>query len=219
MTYRATGDNVISLFSQQQLAPQAMRTLESYWLALADGRMMPDRAEVDPRGLDGTLDRTFVIEQIAPGHARFRVAGSRLSRLLGTELRGMPLSALFHRTARADLADALRALFEEPARVSLRLIGSGSVLTGRLQAECLLLPLRDDEGQVTRAIGCLDWSKDVSATQRFRITDQDRRTLIGYARHPETDDGADDGATRSDACPDATQGHPARGGPELTVVN
>lgn len=180
-----TIDNVVSLSTRRPMAPGALREVEAYWMALADGRLMPKRSEVDPRGLTGALDRVFLLEKIAPSHARFRVAGSRLSRLLEMDLRGMPVSALFHPTARPDLADTLAAVFADPARVHLRLDGAGGLFWSRVPAEMLILPLRDDLGEVTRALGVIDWEGDVQAPNRFRIGHQERRTLIGYGARPD----------------------------------
>jgi hypothetical protein len=190
-------NNVIPLWREAPFASRAVQEMDCYWQALADGRLMPRRAEIDPRGLVGALDRTFLLERIAQGQARFRVAGSRLSTILEMELRGLPLSTLFHPAARPELAEALAAVFEEPARLSLNLDGSGPLGLRNGQAECLILPLRDDGGAVTRAIGCLDWP-DKAPPQRFRIRQARPRTLIGYgerlASRPAQEKGPD--ATR-----------------------
>ena len=174
--------NIVDLAARRPLAPESLRVVDAYWNALADGRLMPKRSEIDPTGIADVLDRVFLIEQVAPGHARMRVAGNRLSSLLEMDLRGMPLSALFHPTTRPDLAEALSALFNEPARLRMRLDGVAPLFSSsRMRAEMLVLPLRDDEGRVTRAIGAIEFQGQLRSPQRFRIGQQDRRTLIGYA--------------------------------------
>ena len=45
--------------------------VQAYWEALRDGRQVPCRSEVDPRGIERALEYTFVLERIAPGVARF----------------------------------------------------------------------------------------------------------------------------------------------------
>lgn len=181
----STRDNVVTLHARRPMAPSALRETEAYWLALADGRLMPKRSEVDPRGLSGALDRVFLLERIAPSHARFRVAGSRLTRILDMEVRGLPFSTLFHAAARPDLGEALTAVFDEPARLYMRLDGAAGVFKTRVTAELLILPLRDDTGEVSRALGVLDWDANGPAPSRFRIGHQERRTLVGYAERPE----------------------------------
>ncbi|MEL6992372.1 MAG: PAS domain-containing protein, partial [Pseudomonadota bacterium] len=51
------------------------RKLLAYWNALRVNLDVPRRCDVDPRGIAGILSRTFILERVAPGLARFRVAG------------------------------------------------------------------------------------------------------------------------------------------------
>lgn len=176
---------VISLFLRRPAETECFAAVETYWHSLCDGRMMPLRSEIDPRGLVGALDRTFLLERAAPGVARFRLAGHHLSDLMGMEVRGMPLSCFFLPSARAGIADAVEAVFAEPARVDLWLEGPGRLARGTMKARMLLLPLRDRHGQVTRALGCLSASPPSGgAPHRFSITSDMRRTLVGYGKRP-----------------------------------
>ncbi|MBJ3762940.1 PAS domain-containing protein [Maribius pontilimi] len=181
-------DKIVALNSRRPKADgiDCFHALETYWTALSAGRIMPYRDEVDPRGLEQTLDQTFLLERIAPGMARFRLAGQQVSSLLGMDLRGMPFSALFTPGARDELKDSLSAIFDEPARVELVLQSRRQGLRGRLAARMLLLPLRDRAGEVSRVIGCMSaGGKDVRAPQRFDLVGQDRRTLLGYGSRPD----------------------------------
>lgn len=175
--------NIIGLDARRQVDPDrdCFAELESYWTALAAGRIMPLRDEVDPRGLVGSLDRIFLIERIAPGVARFRLAGQHLNGLMDMDLRGMPLSAMFTPAGRVGLSETLHAVFDEPARVELTLDGPRKGMRGRMAARLMMLPLRDREGQVSRAIGCLvAGGATAKAPQRFDIISEDRRTLVGF---------------------------------------
>ncbi|MEO0372706.1 MAG: PAS domain-containing protein [Pseudomonadota bacterium] len=146
------------------------RNLLSYWNATRSGMDVPFRSEIDPRGIAGMLSRTFIIEQIAPGIGRFRVAGTHLGDLLGMDVRGMPMSAMLHPSARDDLSDGLRNLFEMPGILRAALVSPGEFRRPELEAELLILPLRDDRGEVTRAIGCLIANGQVGKTpRRFNI--------------------------------------------------
>jgi len=49
----------------------------------------------------------------------------------------------------------LESVFETPATVSLSLIGKGGMLSSKLEAQMIIMPLKDDEGHVTRAFGAL----------------------------------------------------------------
>ena len=66
-------------------------------------RAVPMRSDVDPRGIERSLEHAFILERIAPQMARFRLAGMHLTDLMGMEVRGMPTTALFAPAARAAL--------------------------------------------------------------------------------------------------------------------
>lgn len=183
--HRATGQ-IVPLFASSDSDATCFTEVESYWHALRDGRLMPSRSEIDPRGIAGALEQTFLLERMAPGVARFRLAGNRMADLMGMDVRGMPLSCLFLPDARAAIAEALACVFDEPARVELWLAGPRRLTRGRMAARMLLLPLRDDHGQVTRALGCLAASPvRGAAPHRFTITSDLRQTLIGYGTRPD----------------------------------
>ena len=190
---QGTDNSIISLDSRRARSgqPECFATLDAHWSDLADGRIMPHRDEVDPRVLEPVLESIFLLEKIAPGHARFRIAGQGLCNLLDMDLRGMPFSALFTPAARDAVQEGLSTLFDEPARCELVLQGQRRGMRGRMAGQILLLPLRDRAGEVTRAIGCLSSSgPEVPAPQRFDLVGQDMRTLVGYGTRPPPIDHA-----------------------------
>ncbi len=145
--------------------------LRSYWESLRNGRAVPDRADVEPKGIRRALDYAFILERIAPGAARFRLAGRHLVDLMGMEVRGMPVCSLLNPASRGRLSDVLETVFKGPqiAEVTLRSeAGYGRPqLTGRM----LFLPLKSDLGDVTRALGCLVTEGQVGrAPRRFDLT-------------------------------------------------
>lgn len=150
----------------QPPAEAGMRALHGYWRGLCRGSALPRRAEIDPRRIATVLPDTFILERIAPGLARFRVAGTRVSALMGMDVRGMPVSCLIAPAARAGFADALVRLFEEPAMLRLRLRSDGGLGRPALAGRMLLLPLCSDLGDVSRALGCLVAEGDVGHTPR-----------------------------------------------------
>lgn len=95
--------NVLSMTDHRtDIGFSALNQVESYWEALRGTRMMPKRSEIDPRGIESALEYTFILERIAPGMARLRIAGSHLSDLMGMEVRGMPLTSFITPTAPPD---------------------------------------------------------------------------------------------------------------------
>ncbi|MEO0750305.1 MAG: PAS domain-containing protein [Pseudomonadota bacterium] len=131
------------------------RALLRYWNATRRDLELPRRSDIDPRGIAGMLSKAFILEQIAPGVARFRVAGTQLSDLLGMDVRGMPLSAILLPDAREALAASLEELFDMPGILRAALVSPSGFRRPELEAELLILPLRDERGEVNRAIGCL----------------------------------------------------------------
>lgn len=182
--------NVIALPARADRdAAGPLDRIAAHWGAARDGRLIPDRGDVDPRALAAALPHTCLIERIAPGIARFRLAGQHLADLMGMDLRGMPVSAFFTAAARDDLADALQAVFDEPARVDLTLQSPRAGLFGPHGAQMLLLPLRGRDGTVNLALGGMIATGAASRVPvRFAIHSQDRRTLTGYADRPAPQD-------------------------------
>ena len=151
------GTGVVALASRRRPGRFAvLDDVRRYWDALRGERLLPLRSEIDPRGIEGALStRPSWWSAIAPGIARFRLAGSHLVDLMGSEVRGMPLSVLFAGESRADLAEAVEGVFRGPEMLRLILSGERGLARPTLDAQLLLLPLRSDLGDVTRALGCL----------------------------------------------------------------
>lgn len=129
--------------------------LRNYWQSLRQGRAIPSRADIDPRGIHRLLDHAFILERIAPGAARFRLAGRHLIDLMGMEVRGMPLCSLMNPSSRGRLSDVLESVFKAPQIAELRLEAKADYARPALIGRMLLLPLKSDLGDVTRALGCL----------------------------------------------------------------
>lgn len=130
-----------------------IRQAEAYWRALCRDGEVPLRTRIDPRGLGNVLQYAFMLERIAPGLARFRLAGQHLIDLAGMEVRGMPLTAFFVPAARGRIASVLEAVFDRPSIAELTLSGQARHRTG--EGRMILLPLRCDRGEISRALGVL----------------------------------------------------------------
>jgi len=150
-----------------------------YWESMRKLGDVPRRSDIDPRGIEPLLENALIVEKIAPGLARMRIAGSHLSDLMGMEVRGMPVSAFVEPAGREDLSSLLADLFERPAIIDLALQSPAAigrpVMTGRL----VLLPLRSDLGDISRALGCLiTQGAQGRSPRRFHITN---RTVTSVA--------------------------------------
>lgn len=161
---------------------RGLSLIESHWNAVRAGRLLPDRCDIDPRALTGALEHAFILERLATGLARFRLAGAHLTGLAGLEVRGLPISALFAAESRRVLSDAIATVFDEPATVRLSLESPADRGRPELRGEMTLLPLRSDLGDVTRILGGLAMSGQPGrAPRKLTIVGQARHTLTGYA--------------------------------------
>jgi len=154
--------------------------VEAYWQALRKGADVPFRAELDPRGIEGALEYAFIVERIAPGVARLRLAGRHLNDLMGMEVRGMPLTAFFAPEARKTLGLKLEEMFQTPAILTCTIEAEAGPGRGALPGRMLLLPLKSDLGDISRGLGCLVTPDDIGRTpRRFAVTQIGLRALRG----------------------------------------
>lgn len=110
---------------------------------------MPNRAEIDPRQISPLLSQSFMLERCRPEDVRFRLAGMEINALLGFEASGMQVSALFAPEHRMNFIRDLDAVFTAPEIQLYQLRDTG------MRAEMVILPLKDTQGAITRAVGCL----------------------------------------------------------------
>ena len=172
---------------------------------------MPFRSEVDPRGIAYALEHAFILERVAKGAGRFRLAGMRLNDLMGMEVRGMPLTALILPEYRSRIGAALEAVFDEPATVRMTLVAPASLRQPKLEAQLMLLPLRSDLGDVSRVLGCLVAHGEVGrAPRRLEVVTETRRTLVGFADVPPAPPAKQDATETSAGDPSnaASERHP-----------
>lgn len=147
-------------------ADRIIRDMRGYWNGIRKGRAVPARSDVDPREIARLLDHAFILERIAPGAARIRLAGHSLIDLMGMEVRGMPICAFLNGPSRGRFSDVLETVFKAPQIAELTLQGKADYARPELAARMLLLPLRSDFGDVTRALGCLVAEGEVGAAPR-----------------------------------------------------
>ncbi|MCG6882893.1 MAG: PAS domain-containing protein [Silicimonas sp.] len=175
------GGNVFEFQAASPVSAKIDR-IESYWNSIRANRLVPSRCEVDPRGLEGALGHAFILERIAGGLARFRIAGSHLTDLAGLEMRQMPLSVLFAPGSRDQLSEALYSVFDDPAVIRMAVASPAGFGRERLEGELILLPLRSDLGDIDRVLGGLVLHGEIGrAPRRVEILGQTRRSMTGYA--------------------------------------
>ena len=196
-----------------------IKDLFSYWDQLRGERLAPTRSEIDPRRIKGTLEHTFILEAVQNGAPRFRLAGIEVCDLMGMELRGMPIDALFEPVDREQLSqivsDVLHAPHIAQLRVGGQLAGGRSVL-GHL----IMMPLRDENGDITRILGAATLDHELMRPPvRFTIQSKNITRIVSKKDMP-LDIAVEGGmAEPARAFQQQTQRPPTNGQrPNLTIV-
>ncbi|WP_246020598.1 PAS domain-containing protein [Paracoccus subflavus] len=163
---------VVHLADFNPLNPARIMTeMQAYWDGLRRNRAVPARSDIQPQGIRRALDYAFILERIAPGAARFRLAGQHLIDLMGMEVRGMAFCSLANTSSRGRLSDVLESVFRTPQLAQLTLHAKADYARPELSAQMLLLPLSSDLGDVTRALGCIIATGQIGvAPRRFDLT-------------------------------------------------
>lgn len=174
--------NIVAM--KPRLEPSNARSLlwqmEAYWRALPRTvGPVPRRTDVDPRGVDALLRYAIILERVAPGVARFRIAGQHMTDLTGMEVRGMPISALFSTQSRDPFCAALSEMFDRPAILQARLTARSGKGRHPICGQMMLLPLCLETGEISRAMGAIITNADKgSEPQRLHADAFQLRPLL-----------------------------------------
>lgn len=127
----------------------------AHWASLRRPHNLPARASLDPSAMAPALPNVFLGEFISPSVARIRLCGHAVEDVMGMDLRGMPLTALFGAAARSDIMAAL-AQIGRGVRVTLSLQAEPGFGQPEMVAQLALMPLTDDDGRITHVLGVLE---------------------------------------------------------------
>jgi len=141
--------------------PGPVERTEALWQSLRGPRRLPRRTDFDPTQDDDLLPHLMILERIAPGLARIRVAGDAIGAQLGMDARGMPLGALFDTRARPAIGAQVEAAFAGPAIVEVPVQGRRRLGRGAVPGRLLILPMEDGFGAVSRALCVLAMARRV----------------------------------------------------------
>ena len=165
-----TQSNVVALWQRRDaMINPVVSDLIRYWEGLRQGADVPRRADVDPRQIRDALSYSFILDHIRPGTVRFRLAGQHLTELMGMDVRGMPLRSFFELSDRKRLMEHVEMVFEGPCSLDIELVSDAQ---GRapLDGRMTLMPLKDSDGRVSRALGIMVTDGVIGLPpRRFRI--------------------------------------------------
>ena len=155
-----------------------LQVLEDHWQSLRGPTSVPQRKHLNPAKIEAVLPATFILQRVATGTARFRMAGRSINDLLRMDARGMPFSTLFKAEAQDDIRHLMETAFQSPAIVGLPLASAGGLLRPELDAAVLLLPMVDNAGLPTRLLGALVTSGGADQKpRRFTISEHQRKRI------------------------------------------
>jgi hypothetical protein len=205
-------------------------SLKTYWERLRAGRIAPFRAEIDPREFEVALENMFIVERIAPGNMRIRLAGMKVCEMMGMEVRGMQPGLFITQDDRARFERLLEVVMSEPAVVELMLEARGR--SGPFRATMLLMPLRSDFGEINRVLGCTSGESDLyQAPLAFSLREisinpidardegESRRALPGFAEEQAGFNAAGPKLRAIEGNPDAPARKREGDGPKLRVID
>lgn len=155
MTNKSEQTSYTRLPFESDVGETILRDVEACWRGLRDASGVPARRDLTPQPLVGALSHCFILERVTATVARFRVAGQSVHKLLEMEPRGLPLSSLFTASSRISLAPIINAVCEGPELAEIPVIASRGIARTPLRGRLLLLPLKDDDGAVTRIFGAI----------------------------------------------------------------
>ncbi|TVQ56241.1 MAG: PAS domain-containing protein [Rhodobacteraceae bacterium] len=138
-------------FSRSTLTHPDAAGLLHLWQELRGDRPAPFRAELDAGKIGAKAPFLAILEHVGPSNLRVRIAGDRLNKWFGLELRGMSALSLVAPEARNHVQAALNRVIDDPAVAALH--GAARAADGaQARYELALLPMRSDFGRVDRVL-------------------------------------------------------------------
>lgn len=133
---------------------QSSNKLFEYWDTVRNGRLAPDRMEIEPSQIAEILPDVFVIECPDTDTYRFRLAGTRICAALGHELRGINLLDYWHGDDREAVRNLLHNVVQDGAGAVIEFQCSNEH-DEQISFELLVLPLVYGSNGVNRMLGSI----------------------------------------------------------------
>lgn len=131
---------------------QTTQALVEYWNAIRGDRPAPRRSEIEPRDIKRILPYVFILERQDHWSFRFRLAGTGLCNVYGTEFRRQNMLGLWQDECHTNMTHLLNDVTGSAAAGVLEYTAETG--EGRhVSFEMVLLPLAQDNGALTRIIG------------------------------------------------------------------
>jgi hypothetical protein len=141
----------LSDFEASVLKHSDSQALQAMWSELRGDGVVPFRAELDAGRIGARAPFLAILEYVGPSNFRIRIAGDRLNKWFGLELRGMSALSIIDAASRNHLTAALNRVTGDPAVAAIH--GEARAAGGFASPfEMVLLPMRSDFGKVDRVL-------------------------------------------------------------------
>lgn len=140
--------------SDMDLKHKTNHALFNYWDKVRGDRTTPRRFEIEPARIASILPSTFILERIDAESYRFRLAGTNVCEIFGSELRGTNFLDGWSATDRLALVRHMAALAKQGAVETIHM-EAAPVARPSTPFEVLLLPLRHTGDDIDRVLGAL----------------------------------------------------------------
>ena len=146
------------------------RAFFAYWNAQRGDARAPERSEIEPSAVRELLGDIFVLSYDNDAGYPFRVAGTRVTALLGRDLKDVGFSALFAADGRREIEDVIGYVAEEMLPV-IAGITATSEAGHAAHLELLLLPFNHRAHAPVSLTGSLaPFEADLGTLSDFRLT-------------------------------------------------
>jgi hypothetical protein len=130
------------------------RALFAYWDSVRAEQIAPQRFEIDPSRISALLPYTFILERIDSETLRYRLAGTRMCEIFGSELRGTNFLDGWTAKDRMSLLRQFSVLSSQGAVLNLY-VKLGAFENETVECEVILLPLMHTTRTISRVLGAL----------------------------------------------------------------
>ncbi|XIA63766.1 PAS domain-containing protein [Bradyrhizobium sp. TZ2] len=146
------------------------REFFAYWDAKRGDARAPDRSEIEPGAVRELLGDIFVLSYDNDAGYPFRVAGTRVSALLGRDLKDASFSALFGPDSRREIEDIISYVAEEMLAAIAGIAATTEDGT-TAHLELLLLPFNNRAHAPISLTGLLaPFESDLGTISDFKVT-------------------------------------------------
>jgi hypothetical protein len=150
------------------IEPEPLATLYHYWLSVKGGRRIPRRIDLDPTEFAFCLGHVALADIETPFRVRYRLVGTNLVQLYGSELQGCYVDQLYSPAVRREALNAYRTVVET-ASPRFKTISFNLILR-RYGYHRLMLPLAfRSEGEVDMVmVGVYPLHRTLKSAEQWR---------------------------------------------------